>query len=83
MICAKYPEGVIFNPLNSLRHTGDRTDLALSLGCLACPYQKTELATGESARQAIVAVSSHNLVTELEQQLATETPDPDSMPPIE
>jgi hypothetical protein len=74
--------GVDFNPLHSLRDSGDRTDLALNLGCLACPYKKTELATGESAIQAVAAVSSQNLVTELE-QLAADNPEHDSLPPLE
>lgn len=82
MVCAKNPEGVIFDPLYSLRNDGDRTDLALSLGCLACPYKKTKLATGESAMHAIVAVSSQNLIAELE-GLASDEHAPDSIPPTE
>lgn len=79
MACAKYPTGLKVS-YDEMSRKGPRDTFALTLGCLACPYRKSDLQPGESGMEAIERLSSQNSVDQLnrlfERQDIAEPPGP-------
>lgn len=82
MVCAKYPTGFEIT-YNEMSADYQRATLALTLGCLACPYRKTDLQTGESAIEAIERLSSQESINQLNRLLdAADAPEPPHSPDV-
>ena len=79
MVCAKYPTGFEVS-MWDMQLEDKRSTFAITLGCLACPYKKTELQTGESAVEAIKRLSSQASIDQLN-RLIQEQDARDSHPP--
>jgi hypothetical protein len=79
MVCPKYPEGFKART-SSMGYNNDRAQLALTLGCLTCPYRKVELPPGESAIQAIRRISDQNVISELNNLLTEQSPESSQAP---
>jgi hypothetical protein len=74
MVCPKYPEG--FKATNfAMGYDDDRAKLALTLGCLTCPYRKVDLPPGESAIQAIRRISDQSTIDKLNNLLEEQPPE--------
>lgn len=64
MICAKYPQGFKLNA-STVEESSNRSTLALTLGCLACPYKSAQMPEGEPVTEAISRISQQQKIDEL------------------
>jgi len=79
MICPKYPEGFDFSG-SAIHIESTRTQLAMKLGCLSCPYRNMKLPSGESAAQVIKRIGEQNAIDELNSLVQEHSPQPPQSP---
>lgn len=80
MVCAKYPSGFDVGT-SDIEYSDQRKVLALTLGCLTCPYRKSELEVGESAVEGIKRLSSQVSIDLMNAQFnRPDAPEPPQLP---